>query len=125
MGIRMDQYAGLTSAARQLVAGENVLDYVTTEDRLYSDGHHEIVGPTEVYKSSVFVEVCGSISGAWIDEVAPLHRYHLPDGSVLEEYVQDEVWDSGPIYYIALQYQDSQTPVPQSLWSERDMYENA
>ena len=66
------------------------------------------------------VEVVGKITGAWKDHVANLHRYTFPDGRVYEEYVQAELWSSGPCYFIALKTKKG-TVVTQSLWADDEL----
>ncbi len=37
-----------------------------------------------------------------------LYRYTLLDGSTAEEFVQDEIWDSGPMIWLGLKCKDSE-----------------
>ena len=54
----------------------------------------------------------------WMDEeLHSLQIYGLEDGSLVEEYVQAEVWDSGPMIYLALRDQFTKEPLRESLWN--------
>jgi len=45
----------------------------------------------------------------------PLHRYTLLNGETIEEYVQETMWSSGPIIWLALKWKDGAT----FMWAER------
>ncbi len=45
-----------------------------------------------------------------------LYRYTLQDGSTAEEYVQHDMWDSGPMIWLALKWKDTEFK-----WSDKAM----
>lgn len=49
----------------------------------------------------------------------PLFRYTLKDGSVAEEFVQCEIWSSGPMIWTALRLADGR----ELLWPEEELVE--
>jgi len=53
------------------------------------------------------------------DNRYPLHTYYCLEGRVLVEVVQAEVWNSGPICFIALQ-EDGEW-VSESVWSQDEI----
>lgn len=119
MGMRTDQYIGLTEAACLLVRGERVIEYHSTETREFPDGKRVIVGPVPIYGSTVKRGRMGKIDGAFGNEF-PLYAYTFPDGRVLTEYVQAEPWSSGPCYFVALKDEEGK-PVTASLWSQSEI----
>lgn len=56
------------------------------------------------------------------DEVF-LMEYELKDGRIVEEYVQDSLWSSGPMEFYALRYKDTAKIIKESLWTSQE--ENA
>lgn len=122
MGIREDQYYGLSERGRELVEGEQVLLYHREEKRYYPDGRVEKLNPQPVYGSSVRKEKIGTLAGAWCDVVALLYRYVLPDGTVYTESIQAVPWSSGPCYFIALRDEVGNW-VPESFWTDKEARE--
>lgn len=49
------------------------------------------------------------------DEPYPLYRYYFRDGNIYSEAVQEEIWDCGPMIYVALK-DFSGNWVDGSLW---------
>jgi len=50
----------------------------------------------------------------------PLHEYKVIDGRVFYSYVQEEIWSSGPVIFLALM-DENKNPIPESLWTEEEM----
>ena len=49
----------------------------------------------------------------------PLCRAIFPDGVIIEEFVQAEVWSSGPCFFIALRKNGEE--IKESLWEQKDI----
>jgi len=49
-----------------------------------------------------------------------LHRYTLPDGQVVEEYLQETMHCGGPCYFLALR-DSSGEPLAKSLWTNEEL----
>lgn len=54
----------------------------------------------------------------------PLKKYLLKDGSWIYEYVQDIVWSSGPMYFLALETEDLSV-IKTSLWTKEEIEEHS
>lgn len=100
--MRMDQYVGLTERAQKWIDENVVKETVETVSVSYVNGVETHRGTASVV--GPLAEPYGTIEGAWEDNVAPLMAYTLRDGGTVEEYVQAEMWSSGPMYFIALRY---------------------
>jgi hypothetical protein len=53
-----------------------------------------------------------------VDELT-LYRYTLLDGSTADEFVQDEIWDSGPMIWLGLRWKDSEF-----RWADKEIEDN-
>ena len=114
---RSDQYIGLNPWAKHLVTRKvKVREHGV---RTFADGTKQRFSRWR-RMPLVRSEHAGIIRGAWNPMVARLHRYTMPSGEVLTEYVQAEPWCSGPCYFIALMDKHGK-PVPESLWTEEEM----
>lgn len=120
--MRCDQYVGLNERAAALVAGEKVLIYTETVLRTFPDGSTQRIGPLEVRGSNVIREVIGTIAGAYDDVAGELFRYRFADGRVYDEFVQETIWSSGPMYYVALLDVDAGAAVAESLWTHEELH---
>ncbi len=114
--MRMDQYIGLNKWAQERVSESHVVREVGAQ--ILPSGKVVSFDRT-VRVPLVTTEVIGHITGAWVDKVADLHRYTMPNGSVFEEFVQAEPWSGGPCYYIALKNKKGAV-VRQSLWTNEE-----
>lgn len=115
---RSDQYIGLNQRASEIVKGEPVLAYVEEVQRTFPDGHFERFDATPIYEMSVKREHHGSFDGAFGNSFE-LKEYIFPDGRVYAEYIQETIWSSGPMYFLALQ-DESENPIKESLWTEEE-----
>lgn len=121
MGIRMDQYMGLTEAAQALVEGEQIVLYTEEVHRFYADGREEILPRRVVSGSTVRCEPSGKCyQGAFDEANNPLMQYTFPDGRVFTEAVQAEPWSSGPVFFLALRNEKGEW-VKESLWPESEI----
>lgn len=100
--MRMDQYVGLTLRAYEWLAENAVHAIVETLSVTYVNGIEMKRESATVSKLSQTVH--DHIQGAWNEDFAPLQRTQLQNGREVEEYIQDEVWSSGPMYFLALRY---------------------
>lgn len=109
--MRMDQYVGLSYGGQKFLEENAEVDHF----QLLKNG--EIVEEyTEPRKTR-----CGQIEGAFGNDF-PIFEYSLKDGSIVYEFVQASPWSSGPVYFIALSYdEEAQNPVAESLWYEEEM----
>lgn len=114
---RSDQFIGLNKRARRLVQRKICVHEQGL--RTFANGRTQRFNRWRRIPVAR-KEVIGVIAGAWIPVVAQLHRYTLPGGRVLEEFVQATPWSSGPCYFLALQDKKGR-PVPESLWTEDEM----
>lgn len=117
--MRTDQLYGLNAWARNLVLATQTTSEIGV--RKY-DG-----GIIEAFEREVTVPVAkttniGEIESAFAPgtKAFDLKRYELPDGRVFDEYVQAAPWSGGPCYYIALK-DAAGNPVPESLWTKKQM----
>lgn len=114
--MRCDQYIGLNDWARRLV---------TRKEKVREFGVQVFAGGKRKKFSRwrripvARKESAGVIRGAY-DSRFPLHRYTLPGGVVLVEYVQASPWSGGPCYFVALKDQQGR-PVPESLWTDAEI----
>jgi hypothetical protein len=118
--MRTTQFIGLSEAARQLVAGDSVVDYVDHIERRHADGtvtHHV----ETVYRSTVAQEESGGFAFGMFEEEIPLSRFTLPDGRTLVEDVQAQPWSSGPCIFTALRDETTGDWVPESLWPQEEI----
>lgn len=121
MGIRMDQYMGLTEIAQAMVEGEPIALYDEQVHRFYLDGREEVLPSRTIMGSTVKREESGKFyQGAFDGSDNPLMRYTLPDGRVLTEDVQAEPWSSGPCFFLALRDEKGEW-VKESLWADNEI----
>lgn len=116
---RFDQYIGLNEwATREVRKREKALITGTME---FQDGRRRRFrrwAKVPVVKST---RVIGAIRGAYVSRVADLKEYTMPDGRVLQEFVQAAPWCGGPNYFIALKDVKTGLPVQESLWTDDEM----
>lgn len=115
--MRIDQFNGLNKWAKRKVNATKAVREIGAE--IASDG---TVTP---FDRQVRVPIAqkrrySKQRGAYRLFVGDLHRYTLPTGVVLEEYLQQIIWSGGPCYFIALRDSAGQ-PVPQSLWTKEQL----
>ena len=115
---RFDQYIGLNDWARKTVLRkEKVRQFGVS---VFADGTRKRFARWTKLPVSRS-QVIGILPGVWIDKVADLHRYTMPDGKVYEEYLQADPWAGGPMYHLALRNVKTGNPVPQSLWTDEEL----
>lgn len=51
----------------------------------------------------------------------PLHTYELPDGRVLNEVIQTDIWAGGPSYFTSLEDAATGTRVPDAEWTNPEL----
>jgi hypothetical protein len=114
----IDQYYGLNKWARQLtLATEAATEYGT---RCFADGrieHFEREVQVPLAKIEKIADIESAFGGS---PVAQLNRYTLPDGQVLDEFVQSAEWHGGPCIYVALQ-DEHRRVIRESLWTREEM----
>ncbi|MBU6454129.1 MAG: hypothetical protein KGS72_20280 [Cyanobacteria bacterium REEB67] len=119
--MRTDQYMGLTKKAKKII--ERSIKVREIGKTIMPD-KSEVAFDRVVDKLLATRTVCGKIVGAWVDEVAQLHRYTFGSGVVYEEYVQCTPWCGGPMYFIALRRvrKDGSAGkfLKTSLWSSKE-----
>lgn len=117
---RFDQYRGLNDWARKTVLRKEKVRQFGVN--VFADGKRKRFARW-VNLPVARIQVYGILPGVWQPQVAKLHRYTMPGGQVLEEYVQASPWSSGPVYHIALRDVKTGKPVPESLWTQKDFDE--
>lgn len=115
--MRCDQYIGLNDWARRLVTGKQKVREQGV--RTFASGKKKSFSRWRRIPL-VRSEHAGVIRGAYKPQVAKLHRYTLPDGQVLVEFVQATPWSGGPCYFIALKDKQGNA-LPESLWSDEEI----
>jgi len=115
--MRCDQMIGLNDWAKEFILGEEiVIGERSITDSLY-DG--TITTKTEPIKqSTVKKEKYDEAIGF---NVWGLNRYIFEDDRVVEEYVQENPWSSGPMFFFALRDTKTQEPISESLWSDMEI----
>lgn len=115
--MRIDQFKGLNQWARRKVRRTRLVREVGKEIRA---GGKEV--PFDRVRRVACVEkrLYSKVRARYTLFAGDLHRYTLANGTVLEEYVQAVMESGGPCYFIALRDQHGQ-PVPQSLWTDREL----
>lgn len=114
---RSDQYIGLNDRARRLVLSKQKVREVGTT--IFANGKKKSFNRWRRVPAAR-KEHAGVLRGVWTPVVAVLHRYTMPDGRVLTEYVQESPWCGGPCYFIALMDAHGK-PVPESLWTSEEI----
>lgn len=61
------------------------------------------------------------VDGMFGEKCHEFQEYTTKAGAVVEEYVQEEQWASGPVIFLALRFKESKEPVKVSLWSEKEV----
>lgn len=117
---RFDQYRGLNDWARKTVLRKEKVRQFGVN--VFADGRRKRFARW-VNLPVARIQVYGILAGVWKPQVAELHRYTMPGGRVLEEYVQESPWSSGPVYHIALRDVKTGKPVPESLWTQKELEE--
>lgn len=120
--MRTWQHIGFNDYAKKLLSKTKQVGERREEIRYpQPDGSHKtVLGPwipiiVEDYEN----ELIGS-EDVWYGEGPCLERYTFSDGTVLESYVQECPWSSGPMTFMALRTPDGK-PVPESLWTEEEI----
>jgi hypothetical protein len=110
--MRTTQNYGLTASATRLVTS-----YVTVRDetkRVWPDGRVEHFAE-EKRVDLTKVEPTQETFG--MEDEYKLNKYILPDGREYTEFVQAEIWSSGPMTFLALR-DINEKVVPESLWDK-------
>jgi len=114
--MRCSQIMGLSDGARKfLKKGEKLLwtDHIR---RVFPDGSEE----EEVYEHCA-VEIRPGEGSYGMFHEFEFDEFVFPDGTVYEEYVQHEVWSSGPMIWLAIRHKDTKEPVKETLWPCDDL----
>ena len=125
---RQHNFIGLNEWASKKVMG-NQIHFKEQATRTYDDGRIKTIY-REGQDSDVVRSVLRTIDAGWYDETMDLNQYHFPDGTVMEEYVQNQPWSSGPCTFLALKelVPDPKNfggfkreVVPESLWTDEEI----
>ena len=116
---RFDQYIGLNDWATKTVGKHEKVRIRGTME--FKDGRRRRFTYWTKVAAVKSTRVIGKIEGAWNPHVADLREYTMPYGRVLQEYVQETPWSSGPCYHVALKDARTGKPVPESLWTEEEL----
>lgn len=118
--MRCDQIFGLNESATQLLLDNKTLLYTEQVTRVYPDG--QTVRQEEDDRAVLEIprEKYDSYNGMFDNEY-PLYEYTLLDGSVVQEYVQSDMWSSGPCIFLALRYKESKESVASTLWDQSEI----
>lgn len=115
--MRMDQFIGLNKWARRKVRRTRLVHEVGKEIR---PNGKEV--PFDRVRRVPCVEksVYSKVRARYKIFAGDLHRYVLPNGTVLEEYLQETMNSGGPCYFIALR-DSAGNPVEKSLWTREEL----
>lgn len=118
---RSDQFIGLNERANKWLEENGIHLKVRITREVRAVDSNEFVHQETHEFEELQSEQYDTISGAWEEIAGNLLYYPLKDGRQAREYVQDVPWSSGPMYFLALKVDEE--PVPESLWTEKEMYE--
>jgi len=101
MGIRMDQFAGLSQSAKQFLAECEVKPHIC-----------------ETCKQPIHepLKQIGKYKGMYMNEYF-LYQHILENGQTADEFVQCAPWSSGPIFFLGLRVSDG----TEFVWSVDEM----
>lgn len=117
--MRTDTYYGLNPWARKALA--KTLPGVVESTVTYASGR-KVTRRRENIPAVANVEVLGPIEGyADSSLIQPLKAYHMHDGRVLEEYVQEHFCCGGPCFWIALKNRRTGRVLKSSLWTKEEI----
>ena len=120
---RQTSIMGLNDWATKLVSQTETVKEVGS--RFWKGGKHEEF-EREVKILLTIQEINGEFEGMF-GEKYPLKKYTLPNGLILQEYVQAGPWSSGPIIFLALKefspYEghNKWRVLLKSLWSDEEI----
>lgn len=103
MGIREDQFAGLSEEAIQFLGEYEVPDVCCPTCKRAFPRNYETV--------DVFYGM--------FDNEYPLHRHVLKDGRTADEFLQAALWSSGPVHFLGLRVSDG----TEFLWTDEAIEE--
>ena len=118
--MRCWQYQGFNSAA-MLILDEKVQVGIKRFQIDYTDGRPEeerFVNGEEPIMESAYTSEVYDTRHPFYEDVHDLQIYRFKDGRILEDYVQEEPWSSGPCTFMALRDHDTKEPLPETLWSQ-------
>lgn len=112
--MRFDQYKGLNKWAKRTVSATRTVREIGKQVQAN--------GKVVEFDRTVKVPLVqkrrySKIRGTYVLFAGDLHRYTLPNGKVLEEYVQETMHCGGPCYFIALRDSNG-NPEKRSLWTD-------
>lgn len=120
--MRCDQYMGLNGwATGYLIDHQTAAEVISIAYSPTKEWEPRVLSSELEMIPLYKVEVTGKIDGAWNDRVADLHKYTMPDGTELQEFIQATPWSSGPCYFIALRFLPEGTVCEESLWTEEEL----
>lgn len=114
--MRCTQFIGLNNRAKDLLKRNKVRLYTEHRVRTYPDGRVEIMPEVEMFDIPQR-DSTEKWTGMFEEENEPLVIYTLKDGREVEEYVQEEIWSSGPMIFLALKDYISKEPLKDTLWT--------
>jgi len=104
MGIRCDQFAGLTIEANGFLTSHQISATICERCKQLLPVEHEVIGHFE----------------GMFDEKFPLYRYILKDGRTADMFHQASPWSSGPVHHLGLRVSDG----TEFVWTEEEIEEN-
>lgn len=116
---RTETFYGLNKWARKLVA--RTLPGTVESTVTYANGRTAKVKRDGI-PAVVNVEVLDAIPEREDSVlIRRLQAYHMHNGVVLEEFVQEHFHCGGPCYWIALRYRSTGRVVKSSLWTQKEI----
>jgi hypothetical protein len=117
--MRTDTFYGLNTWGRKCIA--RTLPGVAESIFTYPNGR-TVVRRMENIPAVVYVETMGRIPEREDSLlIPPLKAYHMHDGRILDEFVQEHFCCGGPCYWIALRNRRTGRVLKSSLWTKKEI----
>ncbi|MCC7530766.1 MAG: hypothetical protein IT342_19745 [Candidatus Melainabacteria bacterium] len=117
--MRTDTFYGLNTWGRNAIA--RTLPGVVESTVTYASGR-TVVRRTKNIPAVVHVETIGLIPEREDSLlIPPLKAYHMHDGRILDEFVQEHFHCGGPCYWVALRNRRTGRVLKSSLWTEKEI----
>jgi len=117
--MRTDTFYGLNTWGRKSIA--RTLPGVSETTTTYPNGR-QVVRRSEFIPAVVRVEILGLIPEREDSMlIPPLKAYHMHDGRILDEFVQEHFHCGGPCYWIALRNRRTGRVLKSSLWTKEEI----
>ncbi len=115
--MRFDQYIGLNKWAKRKVTATKVVREIGKQ---IQPGGKVVKFDRTVKAPLVQKKRYSKLRGTYKLFAGDLHRYTMPDGQIVEEYLQETMHCGGPCYFLALRDAAGE-PLTKSLWTDEEL----